>query len=84
MTKLQTEEPQTVSRTVHAAPTQRELLLLLAVSFVVFWMSLFLLHKSTDLVVHSGDTPLTGTSRMPSCTGTFMIFRYSISWGFHT
>jgi hypothetical protein len=55
MTKLQIEEPQTVSRTVHAAPTQRELFLLLAVSFVVFWTSLFLLHKSTDLVVHSGD-----------------------------
>src|SRR5438552_12230080 len=55
MTKLQTEEPQTVSRAVHAAPTQRELFLLLAVSFVVFWTSLFLLHKSTDLVVHSGD-----------------------------
>ena len=54
MTKLQTEEPQTVSRTVHAAPTQRELFLWLAVSFVV-WTSLFLLHKSTDLVVHSGD-----------------------------
>ena len=44
---MQTEEPRTVSRGVHAALKWRELFLLLALSFVVFWTSLFLLHKST-------------------------------------
>lgn len=55
MTKMQTEEPRTVSWAVHAGPEWRELFLLLAVSFVVFWTSAFLLHKSTDFVGHYGD-----------------------------
>jgi len=40
---------------VDATPKRRELVLLLAVSFVVFWTSTFLLHKSTDFVGHYGD-----------------------------
>ena len=52
---MQTEEPRTVARAVHAAPGRRELFLLLALSLVVFWTTSFLLHKSTDFVVHSGD-----------------------------
>ena len=84
MTKLQTEDPQTVSRAVHATFTQRELFLLLAVSIVVFWASLFLLTNPQTWWFIPAITPLTVTSQMPSCTGTFMIFRCSTSWGIHT
>lgn len=55
MTRVQTEEPRTVSRAVDATPNWREPFLLLAVSFAVFWTSTFLLHKSTDFVGHYGD-----------------------------
>src|SRR5579864_4161666 len=55
MTRVQNEEPRTVSRAVHAASGRRELFLLLALSLVVFWTTSFLLHKSTDFVGHYGD-----------------------------
>jgi hypothetical protein len=52
---MQTEEPRTVSRAVHAAPEWRELFLLLALQLCGVLDVLFLLHKSTDLVGHYGD-----------------------------
>jgi hypothetical protein len=69
---------------VDATPKRRELFLLLAVSFVVFWTSTFLLHKSTDFVGHYGDNAAYLDVANAIHTGTFMIFRYSISWDIHT
>jgi hypothetical protein len=55
MPRVQTEEPRTVPRAVHAVADRRELFLLLAISLVVFWTTAFLLHKSTEFVGHYGD-----------------------------
>ncbi len=60
MTELETENPPTLApghgqADVPGSLRQRELFILLALSFVVFWTTALLLHRSVDLVFQYGD-----------------------------
>ena len=80
---MQTEEARTVSRAVHAGPEWRELFLLLVISFVVFWTSTFLLHKSTDFVGHYGDNAAYLDVANAILHWDFHDLQDSISWDIH-
>jgi len=81
---MQTEEPRTVARAVHAAPGRRELFLLLALSLLVFWTTSFLLHKSTDFVVHSGDNAAYRDVANAILHWDFHDLQVQHFWGIHT